>query len=145
MTKELRAGESSLGWRRSLRDLSPSYLSSVARTPFARRLLTLTCQRLCGESVRGPVVRVPSATSSNRRPPEFANFRSKTCVGVADLSRLHRSTCPLRSRGPQRARAQLRGRPISEKRLITPECNEACENTELSPLNAKDQLPGRLC
>ncbi len=34
---------------------------------------------------------------------------------------------------PKRARAQLRGRPISEKALVILECEEACENTELFP------------
>ena len=38
--------------------------------------------------------------------------------------------------GPKGARAQLRGRPISEKALVILECKEAFANTELSPLNA---------
>jgi hypothetical protein len=44
--------------------------------------------------------------------------------------------------GPKRARAQLRGRPISETALVILECKEAFENTELSPLNAIAQQPG---
>src|SRR5262245_41014049 len=36
---------------------------------------------------------------------------------------------------PRRARVQRRGRPISEKALAILECNEAFENTELSPWN----------
>jgi hypothetical protein len=37
-------------------------------------------------ALQGALHRVPGATFSNHRPPELANFRSKTCVGVADPS-----------------------------------------------------------
>jgi len=40
---------------------------------------------------------------------------------------------------PKRARAQLRGRPMSEKALVILECKEAFANTELSPLNEQVQ------
>src|SRR6516162_5358541 len=46
--------------------------------------------------------------------------------------------------GPKRARAQLRGRPISEKALVILECKEAFAKTVLSPLNAIAHLPGPL-
>src|SRR5262249_22639674 len=50
----------------------------------------------------------------------------------------------LRPLAPRRARVQLRGRPISEKALVMLECNEAFENTELSPWNDCIHLPDRL-
>ena len=34
---------------------------------------------------------------------------------------------------------------MSEKALVFLEYKEEFQNTELSPMNAKDQLPGRLC
>src|SRR5262249_8295248 len=60
---------------------------------------------------------------------------SASCVGVSDLSTLGIWVCARRSIGPRRARVQRRGRPISEKELVILECNEAFENTELSPWN----------
>src|SRR5262249_47501 len=61
--------------------------------------------------------------------------------GVSDLSTLGIWVCARRSIGPRRARVQRRGRPISEKALVILECNEAFENTELSPWNAQAHLP----
>ena len=63
------------------------------------------------------------------------------CVGVSDLTALAISACVRRSISPKHARAQLRARPISEKALVILEFKEAVENTDLSPLNAKAQLP----
>ena len=62
--------------------------------------------------------------------------------GVSVLSTLGIWVCARRSIAPRRARVQRRGRPISEKALVILECNEAFENTELSPWNAKAKLPG---
>ena len=64
--------------------------------------------------------------------------------GVVVLSALATLSCTLRSRGPERARTLVRGRPISEKVLVILGYKEACENTELSPLNDIVHLPRRL-
>ena len=61
--------------------------------------------------------------------------------GVSVRRALATSACEHRWIGPKRARAQLRGRPISEKALIILECKEAFANTELSPLNNTPQGP----
>src|SRR6516162_5335524 len=60
---------------------------------------------------------------------------NRIAVSVSDRRGLTTSPFARRGIGPKRARAQLRGRPISEKALVVMECKEAFENTELSPLN----------
>src|SRR5262249_43163500 len=65
-----------------------------------------------------------------------------SAIRVSVLSTPGIWVCARRSTAPWRARVQLRGRPISEKALVVLECNEAFENTELSPWNATAHLPG---
>ena len=97
MTKGLRAGESSPGGRHARGDLSPGYLSMVARTPLARRLRTWTCQRLCGERSRPCRPGSRARTSSNRMLEQWEEhqppIRSNTYFGVVVLSALATSSC----------------------------------------------------
>jgi hypothetical protein len=58
-----------------------------------------------------------------------------TYFGASDLRALAISAGARRRIAPKRARAQLRGRLISEKALVILECEEAFENTALLPLN----------
>jgi hypothetical protein len=75
--------------------------------------------------------------------------RSGKCCGLIDRRAQSRARC-FGVVGPERAavfglraevertaarKSALRGRPISEKALVILECKEACENTELAPLN----------
>ena len=89
-----------------------------------------------GRAVRKATWMRQAACSSHH---ERSMAKPRCLVGFADLSRFRILTCALRSRGPLRARAQLRGRPIPEKALVILECNEAFENTELSLWNANAQ------
>jgi hypothetical protein len=61
--------------------------------------------------------------------------RTTGCVGVSDLRALAISACVRRRIVPKRARARLRGRPMSEKALVILECEEVFENKQLFPSN----------
>jgi len=63
------------------------------------------------------------------------NAKSQIAVGMSVLRALAISAFARRRIVPKRARAQLRGRPISEKALVFLEYEEAFENSATTPFN----------
>jgi hypothetical protein len=88
-------------------------------------------------------LRAQGSSANRQRSHRLARSIARSMLRCVGLRALATSACEHRRIGPKRARAPLRGRPISEKAFVNLGCKEAFENTELSPLNASVQLPGR--